>query len=428
MGSEPQVGGGRQGGIYIRTQCGTMQMRLTDNPTGYPDAMPAVSPDGSRVAFVRNIGPAGVADSDIWMVPSTGGVATQITHTHGMIESPSWSADGQSLVFDDGGMIYTVAADGSGLQQVGAGWQPAWCGNVIVFMWQDHLYTMSSDGSGMLQITNGYKDNWPACSPDGKDVFYQQDPNSSQGNIDVVAITGGTPNVVVAGANGNSEGKPAVSGDWTLSYTDSASGDLKLRWLGGTVAVSAPAMGLSYWDEPTFALGDGSTPPPAGLQLPVGRPAPLPSPTPAPSASPTPPPVILASTGSPTRAQKAVDWAVSQIGSVNSAELHHAWSGWCEAFVEIAYGTRHHYTSGLADFRAQKAAGRIHTDANPPAGALVFYGGGRDGHVALSMGNGMVVTTWGYVGQHYAIREMKVLGFSNPYYGWAYPPTGWPGR
>jgi cell wall-associated NlpC family hydrolase len=106
--------------------------------------------------------------------------------------------------------------------------------------------------------------------------------------------------------------------------------------------------------------------------------------------------------------------------------MQRPWSGYCEAFVEIAYGTRHHFASATANYRAQAAAGRIHTDANPPVGALVFYSGGQYGHVALSVGGGQVITTWGHAGDRYDLRLTGVHSLSNPYLGWSYPPDNWP--
>jgi hypothetical protein len=132
-----------------------------------------------------------------------------------------------------------------------------------------------------------------------------------------------------------------------------------------------------------------------------------------------------------TVAQKAVAWALAEMLTTDpswSDELRAPWSGYCEAFVEIAYGTRHQFASAATDFTAQKKAGRIHPDANPPDGALVFYGGNLDGHVALSVGDGQVVTTWGYIGQRFSVREVNLHGFSNPYYGWAPAPASWVGR
>jgi hypothetical protein len=129
--------------------------------------------------------------------------------------------------------------------------------------------------------------------------------------------------------------------------------------------------------------------------------------------------------------QRAVAWAEAELQSPDptwSDEIGAPWSGYCEAFVEIAYGTRHIYASAKTDYLAQMAAKRIHTDNNPPAGALVFYGGGVDGHVALSIGGGQVISTWGYIGNRYPLHELAVRGFTNPYLGWSYPPDKWPGR
>ena len=56
--------------------------RLTNDPA--PDGLPAVSPDGSQIAFVSKRGGAW----GLWVMPATGGDATQITAIPG--ELPDW--------------------------------------------------------------------------------------------------------------------------------------------------------------------------------------------------------------------------------------------------------------------------------------------------------------------------------------------------
>ena len=56
-------------------------------------------------------------------------------------------------------------------------------------------------------------------------------------------------------------------------------------------------------------------------------------------------------------------------------------------------------------------------------GALVYYGaGGGFGHVAVSIGGGQEIGTYGFVSKPLAVRQYPVVGFlSNPYLGWANP-------
>jgi hypothetical protein len=136
-------------------------------------------------------------------------------------------------------------------------------------------------------------------------------------------------------------------------------------------------------------------------------------------AATTPPPAVN------SRAQAAARWAIAEKNSrfpAWSDQLGTWWSGHCEAFVEIAYGrsiTR--YGSAAIDYNAMAAMGRIHRDDQAPVGALVFYAGGSDGHVALSIGGGQVVSTIGYVGNRYPVQQVGIHWFSNPYLGWAMP-------
>ncbi len=146
-------------------------------------------------------------------------------------------------------------------------------------------------------------------------------------------------------------------------------------------------------------------------------------------AAPPPPPPA------PTREQKAVAWAIAEVNSPRpgwSDEYRRIWSGYCEGFVEAAYGNHYGrwakpYPSALADYLTQYAAGRVHTSGEPPAGALVFYRLSQYGHVALSLGDGRVATTWGFGDAEYPVRIVPRTTFGN-YLGWSYANPAWGGR
>ncbi|HAM22646.1 MAG TPA: hypothetical protein DCQ04_10300, partial [Actinobacteria bacterium] len=115
----------------------------------------------------------------------------------------------------------------------------------------------------------------------------------------------------------------------------------------------------------------------------------------------------------------AVSWAQSKLGTTG-------YDGLCETFVEHAYGTSGRYATAHANYLAQAAAGRVHTEGTPPPGALVFFApanvNGGAGHVEVSEGNGSYITS--------AARVQRVnLNWAGaPYLGWSYAPESWGGR
>lgn len=138
------------------------------------------------------------------------------------------------------------------------------------------------------------------------------------------------------------------------------------------------------------------------------------------------PPAVVA-----LREQKAANWVIAEKNSAYPAwsdEFARPWSGYCEGFVEVAFGTRGRFTSATAHYQWQLAQGRIKTNTNPPVGAVVFYGGGGDGHVGVSIGSGQVISTQGYNGQVLPVWQHGVTGLTVPYLGWAYAPSHWLGR
>ncbi len=98
---------------------------------------PAVSPDGSRIAFVSDRGGA----SNFYLVHADGSGEVQLTEGSDQRSSPVWEAHGRHLVFS------------------------AWAGG------QSRIYAIDADGKGQRQIGTAPARN-PAVSPDGKSVLY----------------------------------------------------------------------------------------------------------------------------------------------------------------------------------------------------------------------------------------------------------------
>ena len=69
-----------------------------------PEQSPAWSPDGSQIAFTSTR--TGI--SQVFVVASAGGNATQVSHEAGGAFSPIWSADGKSIIYQSGTGLPTI--------------------------------------------------------------------------------------------------------------------------------------------------------------------------------------------------------------------------------------------------------------------------------------------------------------------------------
>jgi Tol biopolymer transport system component/DNA-binding winged helix-turn-helix (wHTH) protein len=85
--------GGGGTGIHIKQENSETALRLTDAP-GWA-AWPAWSPDGQTVAYVQGTDSLNL----ISLVPSLGGVARPVHEVDGWVEGLDWSPDGTRLVF-----------------------------------------------------------------------------------------------------------------------------------------------------------------------------------------------------------------------------------------------------------------------------------------------------------------------------------------
>lgn len=114
----------------------------------------------------------------------------------------------------------------------------------------------------------------------------------------------------------------------------------------------------------------------------------------------------------PRTSEQAVAWALSQVGVSRDA-------GYCLRFVDLAYGRTSGPASAYLVWTGSPAS--LHrTSGTPPRGALVLWSsaiGRGHGHIAISLGDGrMVSTTSG------AVSILPIRGFSDSaYYGWMPP-------
>ena len=81
--------------------------------------------------------------------------------------------------------------------------------------------------------------------------------------------------------------------------------------------------------------------------------------------------------------------------ALQAAATTHTWAvGMCDNFVANMYGySSSGYQTALDHWNAIPGASQHPGDLNAPAGALMFWGGNQDGHVAISDGSGGIFST-----------------------------------
>jgi hypothetical protein len=109
------------------------------------------------------------------------------------------------------------------------------------------------------------------------------------------------------------------------------------------------------------------------------------------------------------RTQAAIGWYLARMGSS-------AWEGRCELTAEQAYGTSGRYMTARDNWNSPATAQHPGV-LGAPRGALVFWSTSAAGHVALSLGDGTVLSS--SAGGH--IGRVPATYFQNPL-GWKQVP------
>ena len=171
--------------------------RLTRN--SLTDVFPAVSRDGRRVAFTRDI--HGYAQ--VFVIDLRDRTVRMLTHARANSGLPAWSPDGRLIAFatdrnaPGGDVIYVMNADGSGqrpvthnLPGVNDAW-PSWApdGKRLAFAREtgagSAIYTVRLAGDGLKRLARDVSslDTQPSWSPDGKEIAFESDVFMLPGQI-----------------------------------------------------------------------------------------------------------------------------------------------------------------------------------------------------------------------------------------------------
>jgi Tol biopolymer transport system component len=158
------------------------------------DADPAISPDGTRIAFDRGGGPNPPAPG-IFLMNVDGRDIVRLTTPPSSSTSgdgqPNFSPDGTKLAFVRDGAIYIIGTDGKGLREVTRASldaaRPRWSpdGSTLLFGNPDtaspavgqNVYVVNADGTELHQLTNETEPNSagaPAWAPDGTMIVFNQ--------------------------------------------------------------------------------------------------------------------------------------------------------------------------------------------------------------------------------------------------------------
>ena len=218
--AKPEADGG---GVFVWERSGRVRLfaRAAHSPSW--------SPDGKRVAYVR--------DAELWVADADGSHRARLSD---FVTAADWAPDGRSLVVEREGTLAVLRADGAGERPLTAGSEPVWSpANRIAFVRDGDLYLVDPTGRGLRRLTTSTAtESEPAWSPDGRRLAYVSAEGAA---VDLFALDVARGTVTQITADPGPETSPAWSEDGVIAFVANRTG-VETAW---TVAeTGGPAAAL----------------------------------------------------------------------------------------------------------------------------------------------------------------------------------------
>jgi Tol biopolymer transport system component len=282
-----------------------------DIPNGFVNQRyPAWSPDGTKIAFTKEVYSAGNYLTKIFVMNSDGTNVAQLTDGTGA-GRPAWSPDGAKIAFADqtenGLEIFVMNSDGTGqtmITSTSSNYAPAWSpdGSKIAFVaerdFDREIYVMNVDGSNQTRLTFSPQDDLnPAWSPDGMRIAFD---SFRDFNREIYVMNADGSNQVNITNDPAIDAEPAWSPSGTKiafsSYLRSSNGGIFIMNADGSNAVELTNTGDG---SPSWTGSAGATP------------TPTPAPTPTPKATTA---TTVVSSLNPSAAGQSVSFTANVTG------------------------------------------------------------------------------------------------------------------
>ena len=241
-----------QSQIYIMNDDGRNVRELTHTP--FTEIMPRLSPDGSQVVFMRDLGPTEeqphVQQFDIFILDVDGINERRLTHHPKSDGAPAWSPDGKHIAFSSrrsgNGEIHIIELASGKIRQLtknnpdeGYSSLPSWSPDGLHIVHEQiidgggrHIYITDIDGKNTRPFLQGVQPHLigetvisrshPRWSPDGTHVMYFEDHMRYEANR-VVRLAN---HIIVVDKHGRNPKKLDIPKSWWLySACWAANGD-----------------------------------------------------------------------------------------------------------------------------------------------------------------------------------------------------------